>query len=209
MNEEQTIRDALRQMYELGVVLSGQYRKRPMFGFTFGGGEFSLASTLLIENGLHTVKYFVLHTLTSCPLSVARTKDAAIAQARSFLQGPSRNLVLRDLAAIHKRALDAEAEGIERARTEAMEMRRAAAIKTERSASIPKRRREIFEKSQGQCHYCATPLTIEGRWHIEHKMPKALLGGNEPSNLVASCAPCNHKKRDMTDQEFIAQRGAG
>lgn len=39
-----------------------------------------------------------------------------------------------------------------------------------------------------------------------YKMPRALMGTNDPSNLVASCAPCNHKKRDKTDQEFIAQR---
>mgnify|MGYP002131024543 CR=1 FL=1 len=41
-----------------------------------------------------------------------------------------------------------------------------------------------------------------------HKMPRALLGGNERSNLVASCVSCNMQKKDKTDAEFIAQKGA-
>ena len=75
-----------------------------------------------------------------------------------------------------------------------------------RPKSVPKRRREIFEKSGGKCHYCGVALALDGAWHIEHMQPKALLGSNQKSNLVASCVPCNSKKRDMTAEEFIAKR---
>lgn len=72
------------------------------------------------------------------------------------------------------------------------------------SRPIGRRRRAIFEKGEGRCHYCAAPLTLDGLWHVEHRMPKALGGTNEPVNLVPSCAPCNFQKRDRTDIEFIA-----
>lgn len=74
--------------------------------------------------------------------------------------------------------------------------------------SMPKRRREVFEASGGKCHYCGCELDPSGKWHIEHKMPKALMGSNEKSNLVAACVPCNLSKSDKTDVEFIAMRGA-
>jgi hypothetical protein len=80
----------------------------------------------------------------------------------------------------------------------------AARIKTPRK--ISKRARAVFDSSGGKCHYCDTTLTLDGRWHIEHKMPRALFGGSEQENLVAACAPCNHAKRDKTDLEFIALR---
>lgn len=71
---------------------------------------------------------------------------------------------------------------------------------------VGKRARAVFEASEGRCHYCGTALTLDGRWHIEHKMPRALFGGSEQDNLAAACAPCNHAKRDKTDLEFIAER---
>lgn len=76
--------------------------------------------------------------------------------------------------------------------------------KVARPRKISKRARAVFDASGGKCHYCETVLTLDGRWHIEHKMPRALFGGSEQDNLVAACAPCNHAKRDKTDLEFMA-----
>jgi hypothetical protein len=69
---------------------------------------------------------------------------------------------------------------------------------------IGKRALAIFEASDGKCHYCGVELSLTGKWHIEHKMPRALFGGSEQSNLVAACVPCNMAKRDRTDLEFVA-----
>lgn len=106
---------------------------------------------------------------------------------------------IRTLLAAHRDRQEREREAKRAARVASLPM--VAPVK-----SIPKRRRQVFEKSEGKCHYCATPLTLDGRWHIEHKMPRALLGGSEQENLVASCTTCNWKKKDKTDLEFIAQR---
>lgn len=78
--------------------------------------------------------------------------------------------------------------------------------KTMSFKKIPRRRRNIFDASSGKCHYCNVALEIAGKWHVDHKMPKALMGGDEPENLVASCIKCNLAKRDRTDKEFIAER---
>lgn len=69
---------------------------------------------------------------------------------------------------------------------------------------VSKRAAAVFGASAGKCHYCEAALVLDGKWHIEHKMPRALFGGSEQANLVASCVPCNRKKRDRTDLEFIA-----
>ena len=74
--------------------------------------------------------------------------------------------------------------------------------------AIPRRRREVFERSDGRCFYCGTVLTLEGTWHVEHQLPRALMGKDELPNLVAACVPCNLAKSDSTAFEFITQRDA-
>ena len=68
---------------------------------------------------------------------------------------------------------------------------------------MSRRRREVFARSDGRCHYCAAVLRLDGKWHVEHQMPRALGGGDELPNLVAACAPCNLSKRDRTALEFM------
>jgi hypothetical protein len=68
---------------------------------------------------------------------------------------------------------------------------------------ISRRRREVFEKSCGKCHYCATPLALGGKWHVEHMMPRALGGRDDALNLVAACTACNLSKSDRTALEFV------
>jgi hypothetical protein len=74
---------------------------------------------------------------------------------------------------------------------------------------IPKRRREVFTKSAGRCHYCSTALQLGGVWHVEHMLPRALGGDDAAGNLVAACAPCNLAKRDRTAIEFFVEPMVG
>jgi 5-methylcytosine-specific restriction endonuclease McrA len=135
------------------------------------------------------------------PLSFGGTKEEALGKARRLLQKYQQ----RVWTAFGEMSRDVkEYEEKKRQEREAWLIQRRAE-QPEPIKSIPKRRRQIFEASEGKCHYCRTVLTIDGKWHIEHKMPKALLGGNEPGNLVASCVTCNHRKNDKTDVEFKAQ----
>lgn len=70
--------------------------------------------------------------------------------------------------------------------------------------AISKRLRyEILRRDGNKCRYCGvpaadTPLTID------HVVPSALGGGDEPSNLVAACAPCNSgKSSSSTDAGLV------
>jgi hypothetical protein len=179
-----------------------------LLGGVFGGGEYGLYSWLLVARGLHKLKYLVIHEPTDVMVGIGDTKAEALAAARTILTAAA--------PVLWQVVLGRVAEVIEQRRRDERERRDAVAAeffaaRRQRASgvrSIPRRRRQIFEESGGKCHYCSTPLQLDGKWHIEHKMPRALLGSSEPSNLVASCAPCNLKKRDTTDVEFMAGRSA-
>lgn len=127
------------------------------------------------------------------------TKGEAIAQARGLILTIGADLLGELLADRRASFADKQAQC---AIDQAM-----AASKIEQQTKprkVGKRARAVFYGSEGKCHYCGVALTLDGRWHIEHKMPRALFGGSEQDNLAAACAPCNHAKRDKTDLEFEA-----
>lgn len=183
-------------------------RSRPMLGGAFGHGGYSLASLRSQARGLFCVYYCVVHDDSGTPLSFEHTVPDALSEARSvltILTPVQRNVVFRSV----KEALRVRANAALEAQRELLRIRRESVQSALPPKKIPRRRRAIFEKSNGECHYCGTPLALDGKWHIEHKMPRALLGGDESANLVASCVSCNHRKRDRTDLEFIAaEKGA-
>jgi 5-methylcytosine-specific restriction endonuclease McrA len=57
----------------------------------------------------------------------------------------------------------------------------------------------------GRCHYCGRAMTVDGprMATVEHRVPRALGGGNERANVVAACLSCNQEKADMTEAQFI------
>lgn len=59
---------------------------------------------------------------------------------------------------------------------------------------------DIFERDGWSCVYCESPVTL--RDHIDHVIPRSRGGSDDPSNLVASCAPCNLSKGARTPQEW-------
>lgn len=200
----ETMADVVRDSSDL---LNRYSRRRPIFGGVFGAGEFSLCSFATIHNGLDSVEYMVAHSESGYPLSLRMklSKAEALSLAREFLVGPNRQRVMTLFAMAHEVQKKMERDAEQRRRDQELDDRR---HKKHSVQSISHRRRSVFEKSGGVCFYCKCELTIDGKWHIEHKMPKALGGGNEPGNLVASCAPCNFRKRDRTAEEFISGRTA-
>jgi 5-methylcytosine-specific restriction endonuclease McrA len=191
----------LTEASEIISELFPRMHKRPLLGGVFGSAGFLLCSYCSTNNRLQEVRYYVTseHGMF---LGWGDTKADAMEMARSFLGAldPHEKSALLD----RYRTRSAEREAMARRQmAEAQaEARRTVEPKV---GSIPRRRRRIFDEAGGACHYCGTALTLDGKWHIEHKMPKALGGGNEPGNLVASCVSCNHKKRDTTDVEFKAR----
>lgn len=57
----------------------------------------------------------------------------------------------------------------------------------------------ILNREGGLCHYCHSPVAIPSMvnqtYDIDHMVPIANGGTNDPTNLVLSCFKCNNKKR--------------
>nr|WP_139110026.1 HNH endonuclease signature motif containing protein [Ensifer sp. LC163] len=49
----------------------------------------------------------------------------------------------------------------------------------------------IFERDGERCRYCGT---TEGPFHVDHILPVALGGSNDPENLTVACRDCNLSK---------------
>lgn len=163
-------------------------RHRPILGGVFGSGRYALATMPLVARGLHSVCYMVIEPRVGAVLSVADGKHEAIESARAALRAQARQ----------ERQSNPE-------QGELWPPETAAALPARRK-SPSRRRRNVFEKSGGRCHYCGTALTLDGRWHVEHMLPRALMGTDEISNLVAACVACNLEKSDRTALEYMAQK---
>lgn len=170
-------------------------RYRPIFGGPFGrDGRYVMATMACIERGLHSVRYMVLHPRSGGVLSVANDKTEALAQARRVLKAAAK-LTAANAESFIQGTLWAEHEMPDPAPGVSVPPK-----------AVPRRRREVFEKSGGSCFYCGKALALDGKWHVEHAQPRALGGGNDLMNLVASCAPCNLSKGDRTALEFFGQK---
>lgn len=62
-----------------------------------------------------------------------------------------------------------------------------------------------FIKQEGKCYYCGDLLfsRFDKYYHVEHKTPLCRGGTNNISNIVLSCAECNHRKHTKTEAEFL------
>lgn len=172
---------------------------RPIFGGLFGRDRYFLATVPAVERGLHTVRFMVIEPAAGTVLSVGDSQAGVLAGARRVLRAAL------DLAAATASRAAPDAPWHQAPLWDSSELD--AGVPKVRLRPISKRRREVFTKSQGRCHYCAEVLTLDGRWHVEHMLPKALGGADELPNLVAACAPCNLAKRDRTAIEYLASRG--
>jgi 5-methylcytosine-specific restriction endonuclease McrA len=165
--------------------------QRPIYGGVFGDGQYALASMPCVARGLYATRYMVVQPQAGVVLSVAEGKVEALALARERLNA----------------ANDSGGQNGAHSPTQFELWPGELSLEPQPAPAhyVSRRRREIFERSQGKCHYCSTPLDLTGKWHIEHQMPRALGGGDEGLNLVAACVRCNLAKSDSTAIEFVTQ----
>lgn len=175
--------------------MTAQLLRKALYGGVFGRDQYELATQPIVSGGLHAVRFMVIELRVGRIVSMADTKPEALAGARKVLTclGRAANEPLW-----RQQQLWAEAGPIEAAQSEV-----AGALRR-----VPRRRHEVFNRSEGRCHYCSRPLTLDGSWHIEHQLPRALGGTDDPLNLVAACGPCNLSKSDQTALEFMVKRRA-
>ena len=156
--------------------MDAPFLQRPILGGASGAGRYFLATTPHVSKGLHSVRFMVIDLRAGSVLSIAEAKTEALAAARRLLL-----------------PIDMGQSGVEHQQAklwpdERLEHLVPAAAPPGRRRPVSRRRREVFARSDGRCHYCGTTLQLDGRWHVEHQMPCALGGGDELPNLVAVCA---------------------
>lgn len=172
-------------------------RQRPIFGGVFGQGRYALASVPCVARGLHAVRYMVVEPRAGAVLSVAEEKTEALSAARRLIQATE--------ALRQQDAEDATPQPHqERLWPDDVLPSQVESVPVVQQAS--RRRREIFERAGGKCRYCGVTLQLNGKWHIEHMMPRALGGDDDDCNLTAACVPCNLSKRDSTALEFVSRQ---
>ena len=156
-------------------------------------GRYAMASMPCVMRGLHAVRFMVIEPSSGVVLSIADDKVDALDAARAQIQA-GEQLALQRADPAARDARQAELWPLDELPARPV---------VDKRRPISKRRRDIFAKSRGCCHYCARPLQLDGSWHVEHMLPRALGGADEISNLVAACAPCNLSKGNRTALEFV------
>jgi 5-methylcytosine-specific restriction endonuclease McrA len=58
--------------------------------------------------------------------------------------------------------------------------------------------------SQGECFYCEA--TLGDRFHVDHFVPLARGGSNDPLNLVLACQTCNQRKHARLPWVWMPER---
>lgn len=167
---------------------------KPLQGGLWGEGEYALASMPCVAHGLHSVKYMVIRPRAGTVVAVGEEKGEVLAAARRVITAAG--------------AMSAANDSDVPAQHELWSDLPIPAPPTAAAPTVSRRRREIFDRSQGKCHYCGIELQI-ANYEIEHQKPRALGGGDDALNLVAACRRCNREKSDRTALEFIAREGAG
>lgn len=165
--------------------------QRPIYGGIFGEGRFALASMPCVSRGLYATRYMVVEARDGLVLSIAEDKVEALALARERLCAANDHQVPPPAPGVQAELWPGAAT---------LEPTPAPA------AYVSRRRREIFDRSGGKCHYCGTALDLAGNWHVEHQLPRALGGGDDALNLVAACVRCNLSKSDRTAIEFLTEQ---
>lgn len=171
-------------------MIAARMLQRPIYGGVFGNGRYSLATVPTIANGLHAVRFMVMDPRGGAVLATGESKLEVIARARVALNATAIRHAANDEQWEQAQIWpDLEPGG-----------------RLPSSRPVSRRRREVFDRSLGRCHYCDAPLQLRGPWHVEHMVPKALDGSDQPLNLVAACVKCNLEKSDRTALEFVTAR---
>ena len=66
----------------------------------------------------------------------------------------------------------------------------------------------LIDMREGRCCYCKTKFDNNiHKPNVEHIIPVAKGGTNDPINLDVACARCNHRKNDRDLADFLAEWG--
>lgn len=64
----------------------------------------------------------------------------------------------------------------------------------------------IYGEQRGRCAWCRSKVKF-GEHHVDHIVPLAKGGSNDPANLAIACRPCNQSKAAKDPLDFARQLG--
>ncbi len=73
---------------------------------------------------------------------------------------------------------------------------------TKRRTLSPMKRLAVFEANRGRCHICDTRIFPGDLWEVEHIIPLALGGADEPSNIGPAHKVCHAFKTAVNVAEI-------
>lgn len=68
----------------------------------------------------------------------------------------------------------------------------------------PRVRYQVLRRDNFACRYCGRPAPVVAL-EVDHVVPRALGGTNDPSNLVTACADCNRGKAATSPGELLIE----
>uniref|UniRef100_A0A6M3J3E8 Putative homing endonuclease n=1 Tax=viral metagenome TaxID=1070528 RepID=A0A6M3J3E8_9ZZZZ len=73
--------------------------------------------------------------------------------------------------------------------------------------ATPRLRFEVLRRDGFRCRYCGK-VAAETELQVDHVVPEALGGSDEPANLVTCCAPCNIGKSSIAPDSPLVEQVA-
>lgn len=73
-----------------------------------------------------------------------------------------------------------------------------------RRSLSPTKRLALFEKAGGRCHICEQRIQTGERWEVEHRIPFAMGGADDETNLSPAHVAC-HATKTAVDVPDIAR----
>lgn len=58
----------------------------------------------------------------------------------------------------------------------------------------------LYRTQRGRCWYCG--IALNGKYHVEHRVPLSRGGSNDLRNIVVACADCNLHKHNKLPHEW-------
>jgi len=111
---------------------------------------------------------------------------------------------------LERKAEILEVDGQNRFRSERDDLPSPTVIRLVRFVHVPRRLRRqvtntfLFARDDYRCQYCGCHRRdLRGRQFLtrDHVVPVSQGGGNEWSNVVTACSPCNHRKANRTPEQ--------
>ncbi len=70
-----------------------------------------------------------------------------------------------------------------------------------RKGFTPKQRAAVFQAAQGRCHICGGQIQAGQDWDVDHVIPLAMGGSNDPENLRQAHAVCHRGAGSKTSRD--------